>query len=52
VLSKFPLGWPVVDAAFMAAALRWAMLLVLAVLAAWLVRPAFAKATARITPAR
>jgi hypothetical protein len=25
---------------------------VLAVLAAWLVRPAFAKATARITPAR
>jgi hypothetical protein len=52
VLSKFPLGWPVVDAAFIAAALRWAMLLVLAVLAAWLVRPAFAKATARITPAR
>ena len=39
VLAKFPLGWPVVDAAFVAAALRWAMLLVLAVLAAWLVRP-------------
>ena len=39
VLAKFPLAWPVVDAAFMAAGLRWAMLLVLAVLAAWLVRP-------------
>lgn len=51
VLAKFPLGWPVMDAAFIAAALRWAMLLVLAVLAAWLVRPAFAKATARPSPA-
>lgn len=39
VLSRFPIGWPVMDAAFAAAALRWAMLLVLAVLAAWLVRP-------------
>lgn len=39
VFAQFPLSWPVMDAAFIAAALRWAMLLVLAVLAAWLVRP-------------
>jgi hypothetical protein len=52
VFAQFPLSWPVVDAAFIAAALRWAMLLVLAVLAAWLVRPlvgppAYAEASAR-----
>jgi hypothetical protein len=39
VFSQYPLQWPIVDAAFLAALLRWAMLLVLAVLAAWLVRP-------------
>ena len=27
-LSKFPLDWPVIDAAFIAAALRWAMVVV------------------------
>ncbi len=40
VLSMYPLAWPVVDAAFMASLLRWAMLGVLAVLAAWIVRAA------------
>ncbi len=39
VLAMFPLTWPVVDAAFVAALLRWAMLGVLAILAAWIVRP-------------
>ncbi|MBP7776150.1 MAG: HupE/UreJ family protein [Acidobacteria bacterium] len=39
VLSMYPFAWPVVDAAFMASLLRWAMLGVLAVLAAWIVRP-------------
>jgi HupE / UreJ protein len=42
VLVQFPIGWPVMDAAFIAALLRWAMLGVVAVLAAWIVRPAFA----------
>ena len=49
-LSKFRPEWPVLDAEFAVAALRWAMLIVLAVLAAWLVRPAFAKASARRPP--
>ncbi len=39
VLSMFPLAWPIMDAAFLASVLRWAMLGVLAVLAAWMVRP-------------
>jgi hypothetical protein len=39
VLVQFQVHWPVIDAAFVAALLRWAMLAVLAVLAAWLVRP-------------
>ncbi len=39
VFWVYPFTWPVLDAAFIAALLRWAMLLVLAVLAAWLVRP-------------
>ena len=39
VLVQYPVQWPVFDLAFVAALLRWAMLLVLAVLAAWLVRP-------------
>ncbi|MGE0814294.1 MAG: HupE/UreJ family protein [Vicinamibacterales bacterium] len=39
VLRQYPIVWPTVDAAFMAAVLRWAMLAVLAVLAAHLVRP-------------
>ncbi len=39
VLVQYPIQWPVFDAAFLASLLRWAMLGVLAVLAAWLVRP-------------
>lgn len=39
VLVQYPFTWPVVDAAFIAAVLRWAMLAVLAVLAALAVRP-------------
>jgi HupE / UreJ protein len=39
IFWKFPLAWPVVDAAFLASVLRGAMLLILAVLAAWIVRP-------------
>jgi hypothetical protein len=39
VLWRFSFGWPDFDAGFFVAALRWAMLLVLAVLAAWIVRP-------------
>lgn len=39
VFWAYPFTWPVVDAAFMASMLRWAMLVVLAVLAAWIVRP-------------
>ena len=50
VLSRFPLQWPTVDAAFVAMALRWAMLAVLAVLAAWIVRPLVGARPAR--PAR
>lgn len=37
VLRRFPFTWPTVDAAFVAALLRWAMVAVLAVLAAWIV---------------
>jgi hypothetical protein len=47
VLAQYPVHWPVFDLAFMASLLRWAMLGVLAALAAWLLRPAFAKASAR-----
>ena len=36
---QFPVQWPVFDLALLATLLRWAMLAVLAVLAAWLVRP-------------
>jgi hypothetical protein len=39
VFAQYPLQWPVVDAAFLASLMRWAMLLVLAILAAWMVRP-------------
>jgi hypothetical protein len=39
VLTRFQVQWPDFDTAFLAALLRWAMLLVLAVLAAWIVRP-------------
>ena len=39
VFAQYPLHWPIVDAAFLASLLRWAMLLVLAGLAAWIVRP-------------
>jgi hypothetical protein len=39
VLVQYSVQWPVFDAAFLASLLRWAMLAVLAVLAAWLVRP-------------
>jgi hypothetical protein len=39
VFAQYPLHWPIVDAAFVASLLRWAMLLVLAGLAAWIVRP-------------
>jgi hypothetical protein len=39
VFAQYPLQWPIVDAAFLASLMRWAMLLVLAVLAAWIVRP-------------
>ena len=39
VFWVYPLGWPVIDAAFMVSLLRWAMLIVLAGLAAWLIRP-------------
>ncbi len=39
VLARYQPQWPDFDMAFMAALLRWAMLAVLAVLAAWLVRP-------------
>ena len=39
VLARFQWQWPDFDMAFMAALLRWAMLAVLAVLAAWMVRP-------------
>ena len=46
VLMRFQLQWPDIDATFLAAVLRWAMLAVLVVLAAWIVRPAVAKASA------
>ena len=39
VLAQYSVQWPAFDAAFVASLLRWAMLAVLAVLAAWLVRP-------------
>lgn len=39
VLVQYTIQWPAFDAAFLASLLRWAMLAVLAVLAAWLVRP-------------
>lgn len=39
VFWVYPLGWPVIDAAFMVSLLRWAMLIVLAALAAWIIRP-------------
>ncbi len=39
VLARFQWQWPAFDMAFMAALLRWAMLAVLAVLAAWIVKP-------------
>ena len=39
VLVQYPVQWPVFDLALLATLLRWAMLAVLAVLAAWLVRP-------------
>jgi HupE / UreJ protein len=39
VFWRFPLAWPVIDAAFLASVLRWAMLAVLAALAAYLLRP-------------
>ena len=39
VLVQYPLQWPVFDLALLATLLRWAMLAVLAVLAAWLLRP-------------
>lgn len=47
VLTQYPLTWPVVDAAFLASVLRWAMLAVLAVLAAWIVRPLVGAAPGR-----
>ena len=46
VLMRFGWQWPAFDATFAVALLRWAMLAVLAALAAWIVRPAFAKASA------
>jgi hypothetical protein len=39
IFWRFPLTWPVFDAAFLAQVLRWAMLAVLAILAAYLIRP-------------
>jgi hypothetical protein len=39
VLVQYPVQWPVFDLALLATLLRWAMLAVLAVLAAWLLRP-------------
>ena len=39
MLVQYPVQWPVFDLALLATLLRWAMLAVLAVLAAWLVRP-------------
>jgi HupE / UreJ protein len=39
VLNRYQPQWPDFDLAFLAALMRWAMLAVLAVLAAWLVRP-------------
>ena len=52
VLARFQWQWPDFDMGFMAALMRWAMLAVLAVLAAWIVRPAGAKASARPAPVR
>lgn len=46
VLVQYPFAWPVVDAAFIAAVLRWAMLAVLALLAALAVRPLVGAAAA------
>ena len=43
VLMRFGWQWPDVDATFAVALLRWAMLAVLAALAAWIVRPVFAR---------
>jgi hypothetical protein len=37
VLRKFRFEWPVVDAAFLASAMRWAMLVVIAAGLYWLV---------------
>jgi hypothetical protein len=36
-LSKFPLKWPVIDAAFIAATLRWAMVGVALAGGVWLI---------------
>ena len=52
VLVQFPVQWPVFDLAFVAALLRWAMLAVLAVLAAWLVRPLLGPRQTREVPRR
>ena len=52
VLVQYPVQWPVFDLAFVAALLRWAMLLVLAVLAAWLVRPLVGARPSRETTRR
>jgi HupE / UreJ protein len=43
VLMRFGWQWPDLDATFAVALLRWAMLAVLAALAAWIVRPAFGR---------
>ncbi len=51
VLARFSLQWPDFDAAFLAALLRWVMLLVLAGLAAWLVHPMLG-GKSRTRPAR
>jgi hypothetical protein len=52
VLAQYQLYWPIVDAAFVASLLRWAMLLVLAALAAWIVRPLLEPRQSRETPRR
>ena len=46
VLMRFGWQWPDFDATFAVALLRWAMLAMLAVLAAWIVRPVFAPPSA------
>ena len=47
VLIQYGVQWPVFDLALLATLLRWAMLAVLAVLAAWLVRPLVGAAPSR-----